>query len=310
MSPSSLLSWRNFDALLRGRMPTEDRVALLASWLAWQVVCASLFGASLGVYATLSRYPADPRFMAASLVKMPLLLLLTSAVTVPSLYVFGALRGLRFSAREFAAMLMVAHTILAAVLGSLAPVVAFFALTTTSYSFMVLLTVFACGIAGLLGIRVFVRALNEPAPLPKLAPLVVTDVTELLQDEPGTAIDVVPFAGSTGDPTTALSPADRQPDPWMASFEPLSSQPEAPPQTPAPAPKSTFVPQRPPAVNQGVWRLLGWWVLLYVFVGVQSGWILRPFIGHPDKPFVLFRGKSGGFIEGVLHHLWNALFGE
>jgi hypothetical protein len=313
MSPSSLLSWRNFDALLRGRMTTEDRVALLVSWIAWQVVCASLFGASLGVYATLSRYPADPRFMAASLVKMPLLLLLTSAVTVPSLYVFGALRGLRFSAREFAAMLMVAHTILAAVLGSLAPVVAFFALTTTSYSFMVLLNVFACGIAGLLGIRVFVRALNEPAPLPKPAPLVATDVTEVARDEPGTALDVVPFAESAGEPTTALSPADRQPDPWMASSEaPLPSQaaPPAAQQTPVPAPKSTFVPQRPPAVNEGVWRLLGWWVLLYVFVGVQSGWILRPFIGHPDKPFVLFRGKSGGFIEGVLHHLWNALFGE
>ena len=59
-----------------------------------------------------------------------------------------------------------------------------------------------------------------------------------------------------------------------------------------------------------MWRLLGWWVWLYVFVGVQTGWILRPFVGHPDKPFVLFRGKEGGFIEGVLHHLWNALFGD
>lgn len=49
MSLASLLSWRNFDALLRGRMKTEDRAALLASWMAWQAVCAALFGASLGV---------------------------------------------------------------------------------------------------------------------------------------------------------------------------------------------------------------------------------------------------------------------
>jgi hypothetical protein len=230
--------------------------------MAWQAVCAALFGASLGVYSTISRVPADPRFMAASLVKMPILLLLTSVVTVPSLYVFGALRGLRFSAREFAATLMVAHTILAAVLASLAPVIAFFALTTSSYSFMVLLNVFACAIAGMLGIRVFVRALNEPAP--------VVDVV----------VDVAALAAAP-----------------VATDTELASRP-------------TLLPARPAAVGAGVWQLLGWWVWLYVFVGAQTGWILRPFIGHPDKPFVLFRGKSGGFIEGVLHHLWNALFGS
>ncbi len=292
MPLSSLLSWRNFDALLRGRMNTEDRVTLLVSWMAWQVVCSALFGASLGVYSTISRFPADPRFMAASLVKMPLLLLLTSVVTVPSLYVFGALRGLRFSAREFAATLMVAHTILAAVLASLAPVVAFFALTTTSYSFMVLLNVFACAVAGLLGIRVFVRALNEPAPALPLAEV-----------EPGTALAVRPpgeleTVDSPSNPTALVATAGG--DPWPADD----------PNPPAPAPRRTFVPARPPAVDVGVWRLLGWWVFLYVFVGAQTGWILRPFIGHPEKPFVLFRGKSGGFVEGVLHHLWNSLFGE
>lgn len=294
MSPAKLLSWRNFDALLRGRMANEDRVALLASWMAWQAVCAALFGASLGVYSTISRMPADPRFMAASLVKMPLLLLLTSVVTVPSLYVFGALRGLRFSAREFAAMLMVAHTILAAVLGSLAPVIAFFALTTTSYSFMVLLNVFACGIAGMLGIRVFVRALNEPGPLPTLADPEAGTALELVRDA-----ELEP-AGALPSPT-ALVPAAGEPWPGTSAAAP----------DPSPVPlRKALLPARPPAVSVGVWRLLGWWVWLYVFVGVQTGWILRPFIGHPDKPFVLFRGKSGGFIEGVLHHLWNTFFGE
>jgi hypothetical protein len=160
----SILSWRAFDALLRGKMIAAERVRLMSVWVAWQVLCAAAFGLSLGVYALTCRETPDIRYMLADLIKMPLLLLLTSGVTVPSLYVFGALRGLRFSAREFAAMLMVAHTILAAVLGSLAPVVAFFALTTLSYSFMVLLTVFACVLAGFLGIRVFVRAINEPAP--------------------------------------------------------------------------------------------------------------------------------------------------
>ena len=248
----SLLSWHLFDALLRGKLLFYDRVRLLLSWVAWQAVCAAAFGVSLGVYALTSRADPDLRFMGASLVKMPLLLFLTSAVTCPSLYVFGALRGLRFRAREFAAMLMVAHTILAAVLGSLAPVVAFFALTTTSYSFMVLLTVLACAVAGLLGVRAFVKALSEPAPSEEGA----------VADESAT-----PETGYLGKPA------------------------------------------RPAGVSPTLWRLLGWWVVLYVFVGAQMGWILRPFIGAPDLPFVLFRGKSGSFIEGVLHHVQKLIGG-
>ncbi|MCY3024323.1 MAG: hypothetical protein NTW87_35550 [Planctomycetota bacterium] len=251
----SLLSWHLFDSLLRGKLLPYDRVRLLVSWLAWQSVCAAVFGLSLGVYALTSRPDPDVRFMAASFVKMPLLLFLTSVVTCPSLYVFGALRGLRFSAREFAAMLMVAHTILAAVLGSLAPVIAFFALTTTSYSFMVLLTVLACGVAGLLGIRVFVKAINEPPP-------------------PDNAAE---GAGSTQEPEAGTA--------GQASSGTRSG------------------------VNATIWRLLGWWVVLYAFVGAQMGWMLRPFIGAPDLPFILFRGKSGSFIEGVLHHIQHVFGG-
>ena len=240
----SLLSWQVFDALLRGTLKPSERARLLLQWLAWQAVCAAVFGLSLGVFALTSRASPDPRYMVASFIKMPLLLLLTSAVTCPSLYVFGALRGLPFSAREFGAMLMVAHTILAAVLGSLAPVIAFFALTTTSYSFMVLLTVAACGLAGLLGIRVFVKAVNEPPP-----------------------------GGST--PGAGLGGALRC----------------------------------PPGVNRNIWQLLGWWVVLYAFVGVQMAWILRPFIGAPYLEFILFRGKSGSFVEGVLHHIQKLVGG-
>ena len=252
----SLLSWPAFDALLRGRMMPSDRVRLMVNWIAWQGLCAAVFGLSIGVYALSSRAEPDFRFLLADIVKMPLLLFFTSAVTIPSLYVFGALRGLRFSAREFAAMLMVAHTILAAVLGSLAPVVAFFALTTISYSFMVVLTVIACSIAGILGVRAFVRAMNEPPP-------------EIL---------------AAADESTALGA-------------------ELPGES---APRGMF--SRPVHVDKNAWQLLGWWVALYIFVGIQMGWILRPFIGSPELPFILFRGKSGSMIESVLHHI-HVLFG-
>lgn len=239
-----LLSWRSFDALLRGLTTIDERVKLLSSWVAWQLICAAIFGCSLGVFALTARTQAEPLFMIASTAKMPLLLLLTSLVTCPSLYVFGALRGLPFSAREFAAMLMVAHTILAAVLGSLAPVIAFFALTTTSYPFMVLLTVFACGIAGIIGVRVFVKAINEPP--------VVHE-------------------------TSSVPPAEN------------------------PRPAGILV--RPAHVDKNIWQLLGWWVVLYIFVGTQMGWMLRPFIGSPDMPFSLYRAKGGSLFESVIHQI-------
>ncbi len=245
VAPRSILSWRSFDLLLRGRLPSEEHVTLLRTWIVWQVCCAALFGLSLGVYGLTSRAEPDVRFMFASAIKMPLLLLFTSAVTCPSLYVFGALRGLRFSATEFGAMLMVAHTVLAAVLGSLAPVIAFFSLTTESYPFMVLLVVACSALAGGIGIRVFLGAIREPAPR-----------------------------------------APRRPDPDAVPMLVQIDEPAA----------------RPPS-SRTLWQLLGWWVALYVFVGAQMGWMLRPFIGDPGREFSLLRGKGGSLVESVILHV-------
>lgn len=271
-----LLSWHRFDSLLRGRLDAAERVRLPLTWFAWQVLCAATFGASLGVFALTTRETPDLRFMLASAVKVPLLLLFTSGITIPSLYVFGALRGLRFSAREFAAHLMVAHTVLAAVLGSLAPVLAFFALTTSSYSFMVLLDVFACAVAGTLGVRMFVRALNEPPPLGEAdAPAISGPLPVALPVPQGALLPEL--AGAAAVPAV-------------------------------PVPASPLA--RPQHVDPGAWKLLGWWLFLYVFVGGQAAWILRPFLGRPELEFVLLRGKEGGFVAGVLYHLGQVLLGR
>ncbi|MFO0837863.1 MAG: hypothetical protein U1D55_05005 [Phycisphaerae bacterium] len=31
------------------------------------------------------------------------------------------------------------------------------------------------------------------------------------------------------------------------------------------------------------------WMVLYAFVGIQMGWMLRPFVGAPDEPPQFFR---------------------
>jgi hypothetical protein len=39
-------------------------------------------------------------------------------------------------------------------------------------------------------------------------------------------------------------------------------------------------------------RVMLWmWVVLYVFVGIQMGWMLRPFVGSPGLPVAFFRSE-------------------
>ncbi|MCX7719046.1 MAG: hypothetical protein N2111_11695 [Candidatus Sumerlaeaceae bacterium] len=50
------------------------------------------------------------------------------------------------------------------------------------------------------------------------------------------------------------------------------------------------------AVPRGLFVL---WLLLYMFVGTQLAWVLRPFVGSPNEPFQVFRPRTGSFIESV-----------
>lgn len=34
--------------------------------------------------------------------------------------------------------------------------------------------------------------------------------------------------------------------------------------------------------------------LVYTFVGIQMGWILRPFVGDPSRPVAFFREDTWG----------------
>jgi len=41
------------------------------------------------------------------------------------------------------------------------------------------------------------------------------------------------------------------------------------------------------------------WTLIYIFVGTQLAWILRPFIGDPGS-FAWFRHIGGNFYSGTI----------
>lgn len=54
--------------------------------------------------------------------------------------------------------------------------------------------------------------------------------------------------------------------------------------------------------------LLRFWGILYAFVGIQMGWVLRPFIGDPYKPVVFFREDSWGNAYVVIFQLLRQVF--
>lgn len=51
---------------------------------------------------------------------------------------------------------------------------------------------------------------------------------------------------------------------------------------------------------RGVFQL---WTLIYAVVGAQMGWILRPFIGDPNRAFQLFRERQGNFFIAAFEAL-------
>ena len=55
------------------------------------------------------------------------------------------------------------------------------------------------------------------------------------------------------------------------------------------------------------WLFIGW-ILLYMFVGTQLAWVMRPFVGSPDMPFQIFRERSGNFYENVYESLIIVIF--
>lgn len=53
------------------------------------------------------------------------------------------------------------------------------------------------------------------------------------------------------------------------------------------------------------------WLAIYVFVAIQMGWVLRPFIGDPLAPVQFFReGSWSNAYEVVIQMIWDVLSGR
>lgn len=83
--------------------------------------------------------------------------------------------------------------------------------------------------------------------------------------------------------------------------EPLPTEPPGDPAGPRPIVSSEPWRSNRPAGNpMGVFYL---WIIIFAIVGAQMGWLLRPFVGHPDAKFQIFRQRNGSVITGLFENL-------
>lgn len=215
----------------------------------------------MGLPAVIARWTGDRNMgfeqMLASMVKVPLLFLLTLIVTFPSLYVFNALVGSRLKMPALLRLLVAAMAVMLTLLVAFGPIVAFFAASTNSYPFMKLLNVAVFGIAGMLGLAFLLQTLHritlaQELPAPQAPP--PEGEVAIHQVTPG-----------------ALERLERS------------------------------------AQAATVARVFKIWVVVFSLVGAQMGWVLRPFIGDPEKPFSFFRPRESNFFEALGHTILHLL---
>jgi hypothetical protein len=240
---------RIVDAVLRNEAPSGQ----LRRMVVLILVGGAIYGLSMGLFAFLGRGTEGLLQMLVAGLKVPAVFGLTFVVTFPSLCVFGAILGVIQHPREVLDRLLAAVALIAVVLASLAPVLAFFSLSTASYRFMVLLNLALCGSAGLIG----VGRLRHRAAAP-----------------PDSAVAA----------STAVDP-----DGGAAAVE------------------GSAVPA-PPRPRAG-WGVHEAWVILFVAVGCQAAWILRPFVGAPGQPLELFRERSSNFFSALLRTIGGLFAG-
>ena len=91
---------------------------------------------------------------------------------------------------------------------------------------------------------------------------------------------------------------------------PVASEPaEA---APAEAPPGLVLarPVAPPPSPVNSVRTVFWiWLVVFALVGAQMSWVLRPFIGSPDREFTWFRPRESNFFQAVYDSIYYMLHG-
>jgi hypothetical protein len=195
----------------------RGRASLRHAWLL--LVCGFAYGAVMGSFG------GRPLQAVYSALKVPILLLATVGLSLPSFFIVNTLLGLRDDFRVAVRGILGAQAGLTIILVSLAPLTLFWYVSSNDYNLAILFNGLMFGVATA-GAQVMLRRTYRPL--------------------------------------VAKHPWQR----WMLRF----------------------------------------WMLLYAFVGIQMGWVLRPFVGDPGGAVTFFRaGAWDNAYVIVFRMIWKAL---
>jgi hypothetical protein len=210
---------RQADLILRGEQSSRDLPRLMLLVL----IFGMFYGAVMGTFSATS---LDRLLQIAyAAVKVPILLLVTFLISLPSFFVLNTLMGLRSDFADAVRALITTQAGLTIVLASLAPFTALWYATSADYSVAILFNAFMFALASFTA-QFLLRRRYRP----------------LIQRDPKHRI------------------------------------------------------------------LLRLWLVIYVFVGIQMGWVLRPFVGSPLAETRFFReGAFSNAYTYVGNLIWNVL---
>jgi hypothetical protein len=213
------------EEVLRGDLRAAEAqppARLLTGWLLLILVCGNLYGAAMGSFGGVL---GDRSLqMLYSAIKVPLLLLVTFLLSLPSFFIFNTLYGLRTEFHQSLRALVASQAGLTVLLAAFAPLTLVWNLSSSSQQATVLFNALLFGAAALGG-QVVLRRYYRP----------------LLERD---------------------------------------------------------------ARHGAMLRL---WGVVYAFVGIQMGWILRPFVGDPARPVEFFREDTWGNAYVILFTLIQRL---
>ncbi|MCD6502496.1 hypothetical protein J7L01_07825 [bacterium] len=146
-----------FTRVLREREELNDEIlsnkkngAIIAKLLLGSMSLFAIYGISMGIYNS-------PLQALSSAIKVPILFVLSLMICYPALFIFNILLGSKLNLSQSLAMIISALGLAGCVMVSFAPIVIFFELIGSSYTFLRLLHVAIFTIAGLTAMK----ALND-----------------------------------------------------------------------------------------------------------------------------------------------------
>jgi len=119
--------------------------------------CSSLFFAIYG--AIIGSFNGWAQAL-SSMVKLPVLYLITLFICFPTLYFFNILFGSRKTAGQHFSMVLTAASVISVLLFSFGPITLFFRISSYNYQFFKLLNVAIFGITGLIGVNFLYQGMH------------------------------------------------------------------------------------------------------------------------------------------------------